>query len=259
MRAWLAFTKKEFQEAWRSGKLVLFFLIFLLFGIMSPAIAKLTPWLLETMAGSMADSGMIITMAQPDAASSWAQFYKNSPMALVVFLLLFGGCLTAEYQKNTLVPMLTKGLARWKVLAAKLTALLALWTAGYWLMFGVFWGYTYYFWQNGDVQYSLFAAFCVFLPGVWMTALLLLGSVVGKSAMAALGTAGFGFLASYLLSLIPRLSVYLPTRLLSSAALLTGEAAPGDFAGAVVTTVVLSVLFAAAAKFVFDRKQDFYV
>ena len=50
MRALLAFLKKEWMETVRSGKLLLLIIIFTIFGIMNPAIAKLTPWLMEMMA-----------------------------------------------------------------------------------------------------------------------------------------------------------------------------------------------------------------
>jgi hypothetical protein len=58
MRALFAFVKKELTEQARSGKLLFMTILFVLLGIMNPAIAKLTPWLLETMADSLADSGM---------------------------------------------------------------------------------------------------------------------------------------------------------------------------------------------------------
>ena len=48
MRAYLAFTKKEFTESFRTYKLVIMLAVFLLFGIMNPLFAKLTPALLET-------------------------------------------------------------------------------------------------------------------------------------------------------------------------------------------------------------------
>ncbi len=49
MKQLTAFTKKEFMELIRTGKALLLMILFILFGIMNPAIAKLTPWLLETM------------------------------------------------------------------------------------------------------------------------------------------------------------------------------------------------------------------
>ena len=131
MRSWYAFARKEMQESVRSGKLVLFFLLFLLFGIMNPAMTKMTPWLMETLAGSLEESGMMITTMEVTAMSSWMQYYKNIPVAIILFLLLFGGSQAAEYQKGTLIPILTKGLDRWKVVLAKAAVILLLWTAGY--------------------------------------------------------------------------------------------------------------------------------
>lgn len=48
MKSFIAFLKKEVFECIRSGELTFFCILFLIFGIMNPAIAKLTPWMLET-------------------------------------------------------------------------------------------------------------------------------------------------------------------------------------------------------------------
>ena len=60
-----------------------------------------------------------MTEVRVDALTSWTQFYKNIPLALIIFLLIFSGILTVEYQKGTLINMITKGMNRWKILAAK--------------------------------------------------------------------------------------------------------------------------------------------
>ena len=83
-----AFLKKEWMEWSRTGRLLILLLVFVLFGIMNPAVAKLIPWLMETMSESLADTGLIITEVTVDAMDSWMQFYKNIPMALIVFVLL---------------------------------------------------------------------------------------------------------------------------------------------------------------------------
>ena len=54
MKALIAFLKKELLEQLRTGRLMLLSILFVLFGIMNPAVAKLTPWLLEVMADSLA-------------------------------------------------------------------------------------------------------------------------------------------------------------------------------------------------------------
>ena len=78
-----AFTWKEFLWTARTGKLMFSLILFVLFGIMNPAIAKLTPWLMETVAESLADSGLNIVETTVNALTSWNQFCKNIPMAMV--------------------------------------------------------------------------------------------------------------------------------------------------------------------------------
>ena len=109
MRSLIVFMKKEIMEQIRSGRLMILGILFVLFGIMNPAIAKLTPWLLETMADSLAESGMIITDVKVSALDSWVQFFKNMPMGLIAFVLLESSIFTKEYTSGTLVLSLTKG------------------------------------------------------------------------------------------------------------------------------------------------------
>ena len=131
MRQLSAFLRKEGMELIRTGKIWILLIIFILFGIMNPAIAKLTPWMVETMSDSLAESGMVLTEVKVNAMTSWNQFYKNISMALIIFALMLSGILTTEYQKGTLVNMLTKGLIRWKVVGAKSIASIGLWTVCY--------------------------------------------------------------------------------------------------------------------------------
>ena len=121
MRAFFAFLKKELLESARSGRLLLLLILFGVFGIMNPAVAKLTPWLLEVMGEELAESGMVITEVTVDALTSWTQFFKNIPMALIAFVLVYGGIFTKEYESGTLILVLTKGISRYKVLLAKAT------------------------------------------------------------------------------------------------------------------------------------------
>ena len=58
MKAFSALLKKEFLDVRRSGRLLIIVVIFVLFGIMNPVIAKLTPWMLTK---TMADYGLAFT------------------------------------------------------------------------------------------------------------------------------------------------------------------------------------------------------
>ena len=103
MKTWIALLKKESMEQLRTGKWTFLGILLVLFGIMNPAVAKLTPWLMEIMADSLAENGMILTPVTITAMDSWVQFFKNIPMALIAFVLLEGSMFTKEYQNGTLV------------------------------------------------------------------------------------------------------------------------------------------------------------
>ena len=140
MKSLLALMRKEYMEATRTGKIMIIILLFVLFGIMSPAVAKLTPWMMKMLSDSMAESGLIVTNVQVDALTSWTQFFKNIPIALIAFVLIFSDIFTKEYKSGTLLLVLTKGLSRYKVVLAKTVLLLSIWTVGYEICFTITYG-----------------------------------------------------------------------------------------------------------------------
>ncbi|MBQ8311537.1 MAG: ABC transporter permease, partial [Clostridia bacterium] len=71
MNTLFAFFKKEWMEQVRTGRALILGIVFVLLGMMNPAIAKLTPWMLELMAESMAEIGMSTTAVAVDAMTSW--------------------------------------------------------------------------------------------------------------------------------------------------------------------------------------------
>ena len=255
MRSFLAFTHKEITHQVRSGKLILLGILFTLFGIMNPAIAKLTPWLLDAMADSLAESGMIVTGVTITALDSWVQFFKNAPMALIAFVLLEGSIFTTEYETGTLVLSLTKGLARHKVVLAKTVVLSIVWSLGYWLCFGITYGYNAYFWDNGIAQNLWLAVVCWWVFGLWVVALTVLFSVLARSGgMVLVGTGGVAFL-SYLLSIIPQVKEYLPTALTDGNSLIYGTAKADAYTAPLLITAAMTVLLAGISIPIFSKRK----
>ncbi|MBQ9083237.1 MAG: ABC transporter permease subunit [Clostridia bacterium] len=255
MNAQIAFLRKEIMEQTRSGRLMLLGVLFALFGIMNPAVAKLTPWLLEIMSDTLAGNGMIVTTVTVSAMDSWVQFFKNIPMALIAFVLTESSIFTKEYQSGTLVLSLTKGLHRDAVLRAKTTVLVVLWTLCYWGCFGITYVYNAYFWDNAVAKNLLFSVVCWWLFGLWTVALMVLFSVVtGTNTGVLLGTGGVVFV-SYLLGILPEIKVYVPTQLTDGNALIYGTAGTGDYTAALIAAVVLSAACFAVSVPVFRKKQ----
>lgn len=255
MRTFVAFVRKEWMELVRSGRLAILLIVFALLGIMNPAIAKLTPWMMEMMAETLEESGLTVTEVTVDALTSWTQFFKNIPMGLIAFVLVKSNLFTREYQTGTLIPVLTKGLARHKVLAAKALMMLLTWSICFWMCFGITYGYNAYFWNNGIARHLLFACTCQWLIGVWAVALMVLFSAICSTGTGVLLGTGGAYMVAYLVSLFPKVQVFSPTHLMGTGALLNGVGEPGDYAKAVVVTVVLVVLCALVSVKVMDRRR----
>ncbi len=255
MRSLIAFTKKEYLEAARTGKILLVMLLFVLFGIMNPAVAKLTPWLMELFADTMTESGLIVADIRVDAMTSWTQFFKNIPIALIAFVLIFSDTFPKEYSSGTLLLVLTKGLSRYKVVIAKAVLLLSLWTAGYGICFSVTYGYSAYFWDNGIANHLFFSAVMWWLFGAWVICLtILFAALLRNHAGVSLCTGGTVLLA-YFLSLIPKGKAYSPAALMDANSLLTGAEGTQAYEKAIVVAVGLCIVCVAAAIPIINKKQ----
>lgn len=255
MKSLLAFMKKEYLEAARTGKIVILLLLFVLFGIMSPAIAKLTPWMMETLSDSMAESGLIVTNIQVDALTSWTQFFKNIPIALIAFVLIFSDIFTKEYKSGTLLLVLTKGLSRYKVVLAKTVLLLLLWTVGYGICFGITYGYNAYFWDNSIINNLLFSVTIWWLFGVWVICLIVLFSSLLQNNAGVILCVGGTVLMAYLLSIIPKVKAYSPTVLINTNSILTGVEEIDAYVKAIVITVFSCIVCVAVSIPIVNKRQ----
>lgn len=255
MKMFLAFLKKEWLEQLRAGRCLVLGMLFLLFGIMNPAIAKLTPWLMETLSESLAQSGMIVTEVTVSAMDSWVQFFKNIPMALIAFVLLESSVFTREYESGTLILALTKGLPRPTVIAAKGAMLALFWTVGYWMCFGITYLYNDFFWDNAVAQHLAFSTVCWWMFGILTVSLMILFSAAARSnSVVLLGTGGT-ILAPYLAELLPKLRRFTPTMLMDGNSLIYGMNAPEDYGISLAVAVALSVICLAASVPILNKRQ----
>lgn len=255
MRQLIAFTNKEFVEVWRTSKFIVLTIVFVLFGIMNPAIAKLTPWIMEKYSDSLKEQGMVVGEVAVDAMSSWMQYYKNIPMGLIVFMLVFSGILANEFQKGTLINVITKGLKRSNIIIAKTLVMLCLWTLNYWMCFGITYVYNEYFWDNSVAKHLFFSAFCMYMFGAWLISVLIfVSTLVTSSAMVCVGTSAI-FFTFYLISIVPDFKRFMPTKLLESSGLLTGNLEPKDFVCSLIGISIMSIVLFISGIIIFNKKK----
>ena len=150
---------------------------------------------------------------------------------------------------------LTKGLHRYKVVVSKTTLLILLWSLGYWLCFGITYGYNAYFWDNSVAKSLLFSVVAYWVFGLFVIGLMVLFSVISRTGTGVLlGTGGVVFL-SYLLAIVPKLNEYLPTRLADGTSLVYGLVASEDYVAALIIAGALTLVCLVAAVPLFNKKQ----
>ncbi len=247
MKTFLTLTKKEGVEFFRSGKCITLFSVFVLFGIMNPLIAKLTPWMMEIFSDSLADSGMIVEGVTADVTMSWTQFFKNIPMALIVFAFVLGGIFTNEYQSGTLVLVITKGVERKAVLFAKALLLLVVWSVGFWLCFWITYGYNALYWDNGEIKNLFTSTVCWWVFGVFIIALLVLFSTLCRTMNTVLLLTAGVVAVSYFVGIVPVLTKYTPTFLM--------RVTEQGFFPALLVTLSLTAGAIVASVPIFNKKQ----
>ena len=255
MRILLAFIKKEILEQVRTGKVIILGLLFVLFGIMNPAMAKLTPWLLEVMSESLSDTGMTVTAVTVNSLASWTQFFKNIPVALAVFIFMQSASFTKEFHSGTLVLVLTKGVARHTVVTAKALVLFLGWSLGYWLCAAVTGAYTVYFWQDDSTHNLLFALFAWWLFGLMVIAACVFFSALCKeNAGVTIGAFAVWF-GQYVFSFSTKLFASLPIALAEPSALLVGQKNATDCLVALLSGTLLFFAFWTLSYPFMNKKQ----
>jgi ABC-2 type transport system permease protein len=248
-----AFIKKEFMEHARTYKLLIMLIVFTAFGIISPLTAKLTPEIIE----AALPENVTIIFPEPTALDSWTQFFKNiSQMGLIVTVIIFNGVTSNEISKGTLVILLTKGLSRVNVILSKAVCIALVWTACLLITFAITWGYTEYLFETESVKNLLFSVFCLWLFGIWLSAVLMLSASAIKNAYGSLLITGGVIVACMLVNLIPGASRFNPVMLASfNMDLLTGATEPAALMSACVLTTGLTAACLCLAVVIFKKRQ----
>ncbi|NLG81042.1 MAG: ABC transporter permease [Bacilli bacterium] len=253
MNRYLAFFKKEIIEYIRTYKLLIMLIVFAIFGITNPLIAKLLPEIMK----NLATDGFVITLPDPTAYDAWTQFFKNATqMGFIVTLILFSGVLSSEYSKGTLINLLTKGLSRTTVILTKYFSMVLVWTICIILCFILTYGYTVYLFPN-DITYNLlFSVFCLWMFGLLLLAILMFSATLTKSSYGCLLITGIIVVFFMIIDIIPSIHKYNPISLVTdNMGLIMNSIKVSSLYLANLISVLLSIISLILSIVVFRKKQ----
>lgn len=213
MRAYIAFIKKEWIDYLRNYKILIIIIVFAILGIISPLSAKFMPEIIK----EFMPTGVSIQLTEPSNIDSWTEFFKNiSQMGMIVTIIIFSGVMSHEYEKRTLVNLITKGLSRKTVVAAKYTVVVLIWTISYWICFFIASIYTRYYFPEGKTTGLALAVFSFYFFGIMVFSIVMLGSISFKNIYGSLlFTAGFTVIL-FIINMFPKAIKWNPLQLANS-------------------------------------------
>lgn len=251
MTQFLAFSKKELLETWRTKKLVLLFVIFMIFGLMSPLVAKLTPEILKMSFGEE------FPIVAPTSLDSWMQYYKNlSQIGIYLFAIVFSGVISQEIQKGTLVHLVTKGLNRSVIIGSKWFILYLQWTLILSLSFVITFGYTYFYFPDNASAHPWLAFFPLLIFGLFFCSLIIFTSTVARSSFEGLLLTIFVMILGYIGGVFESLTTWNPVSLIGqNLVILQGTDRLSEYLPSILVTLLLTIVLIVMSINVLKRKK----
>jgi ABC-2 type transport system permease protein len=247
-----ALLRKELLEQWRTMRLPIVAVVFLLVGLSSPLLARFTPEILKAVAGDQ----IPIQLPTPTAADSVVQLQKNlGQFGGLIAVLLAMGAVAVEKERGTAAMLLSKPAGRGAFLLAKLVAIgtnlavaVAIAAAGAWF-------YTLVLFEPLPIGGFAAGAVLQWLILLAWVAITFLGSTLTRSRLAAAGLGIVAFIVVGIAGAIPPLAHVAPTGLGPP----PFEPALGrpvdDLLTPLVATVVLIAAAGVAAWLAFRRQE----
>lgn len=253
MRETAIFFKKEVLESWRTKRFLILGVVFLIFAIMSPLFAKLTPEIMKTALGqTMADQ-----IPTPTSLDSWTQYYKNiSQLGIFVIVIMFSGSLSGEVAKGTLVNLVTKGLPRYAVILGKFLNQFLEWTILLGASFLITWGYTAYYFPDHASPHIFLGFVPLFVFGFFLLSVILFGSAIARNNYTGLLLAVFVYAGLNVVNLFKKAVDYNPITLINkNVAIIQSKSVFGQISPALWISLAAGVFLIFLAIRIFDKKK----
>jgi ABC-2 type transport system permease protein len=235
--------RKELLEAWRTRRLPVVAVLFLVVGIISPLTAKYLNEIVTLLAGDQ----LPIALPEPSATMALEQLQKNiGQLGALAAIALAMGSVSGELDRGTAAMVLAQPVGRPAFLTAKLLAIAAVLGIAMLLASAVAWIYTAILFEPLPVGGWLAMAVLSWLALTSWAALTFLASAATGSTMASAGIGFVALIGLSLVAIVPAVDRLLPTGLTVPAMALAAGNTAGLDGGRLATAVAGSVVLVAA-------------
>ncbi|HEX5395656.1 MAG TPA: ABC transporter permease subunit [Candidatus Limnocylindria bacterium] len=243
---------KELREQWRTKRLLVVLVVFAIFGIGSPLLAKYTPDLIRALASEQ----LAEAIPSPTTADAVDQFLKNvGQTGVLAAILLAMGSVALDKERGIAALFLTKPASRGAYLLAKLAAIAVTLLVGVMAATAAGYGYTAWLFEALPLGGYLAMGLLLFLQLLVYASLTFLGSTLARSSLVA-GAFGIAVLALIaVVGALPGIGPYTPGGLSTGGRALAIGLPPEQLAGPLLVNLALVAGVFAIAWLAFRRQE----
>ncbi len=244
---------KELLEQWRTRRLLIVAMVFVLLAVGSAFLARYTAELVQSLGGVPFE----IEFPEPTVADAVTQFLKNLGQAgILTAILLSMGSVATEKERGTAALLLSKPVSRAAYLVAKLIAIGVTLGVSLALASAVGYLYTTLLFEAPDPAGWAAMTALLWLALLAYAALTFVGSTLTRSPMAAAGIGIAGLIGIGLVSALPNVAPYTPAGISGgpAQALALGED-PGPLIGPLLANVALVVALVVISWLAFRHQE----
>jgi ABC-2 type transport system permease protein len=249
----IAALMKELQQQWRTRRVIVVGAVFVVFGMISPLLARFLPEILGSIEEAQQFAELI---PEPTIADALGQYIENlTQFGFILAIVLGMGAVIGEKEKGTAAMILSKPMPRWVFITSKFVAQAVVYVVSFIIAAVSAYYYTYYLF--GPPAAAPFLLMNVLLL-IWLlviVAVTLLGSTLGKSTGGAAGIAAVGSVIILILGSIPTIGELMPGALIGWAGQLALPDTPVPNGGALAMALVLIIVALITAVAVFEQQE----
>ncbi len=245
--------RKELQQQWRTRRFIVVGAVFIVFGMISPLLARFLPEILGSVEGAEQFADLI---PEPTIADAMGQYIKNlTQFGFILAIVLGMGAVAGEKEKGTAAMILSKPMPRWAFIISKFVAQSIVYLISFVIAAISAYYYTYFLFGPPEAGPFLLMNGLLMVWLLVFVAITLLGSTLGKSIGGAAGIAAIGAVLTLILGSIPTIGELMPGALVGWATQLAFPELVVPNSGALAMGIVLIIVLLVSAVAIFEQQE----